>query len=79
MFGFGFGGWGMDGVGSSCPNCGDPKWENSKDFECGKCGYKKGNARELPAACLVFCEGCAAHYIDKCAQHGTEVQKKVKL
>jgi hypothetical protein len=61
-----------------CPNCGAKGWEDRKDFECRKCGFKKGTAKELPPIDLVFCQSCGCTLSAFCTVHPLEKQEKVK-
>jgi hypothetical protein len=53
----------------NCHNCGSNDWSNKKGYECPHCGFKQVEAKDLPEATLVFCVGCAVHYLDVCPIH----------
>jgi NMD protein affecting ribosome stability and mRNA decay len=71
--------WGMMSAHTNCPNCGRKGWEEKKDYECRKCGFKKTDTKELPPIHLIYCDGCGCTLSDFCERHPLEKQRLVKL
>jgi ribosomal protein L37E len=62
----------------TCPNCGAKDWQDKKDHECEKCGFKRVESKELEAIQLIYCSGCGCTLSDWCQSHSTTQQNEVK-